>query len=675
MADQRQTGGGLARKIGVLVAALTMLVAYYWVHKPLNPALALALGGALLDVLTALALVLAAGGLGRRALARLDVAALTRQERLALSAGIGLGLVSGTSALLGMAGLYRGIVLWPLLVIAALVTRRDLAAWAREAGLLLRSAPPRTPWTRFLALLTGLLLITAALHAFSPPHAWDALTYHLVGPGRYLAAGQIAVQPDNHFLGFPQLVEVLFGLAMSLLGRDTAAAPVHLAFGGLALLAIWGRTHRAAGEAAAWLSVTLLLSAFSLWLLLGRPYVDLAAMAYGALVLVGVAAWRESRSQGWLVVTGLCLGLAVGVKYTAGGLALAALVTVIVYARRDGFSRLARHALILAGAALLAYLPWAIKGLLLYHNPLYPYFFDGVSWDAARALTFDGFGSGLLAKPEVWHLPVLPLAAAIFGVERGGAYAFTAGPWLLAGPLLLLPVWRSLPARHRALATDCLLLGAPMVVFWMVIAAGSEIGQQTRLMTVVLPVFAVAGALAFDGLSAWPRQPLDLRFVLQALLVVTLLLGLAELLAETVRVRVVPYWLGSTSRADFLAFNLGLYDQTMRRLDDLPPGSRVRLMWEPRAYYCPPEVACQPDILFDHWANALMAGQSPDEALAAWRAAGDTHLLVFERGLDFVLEYDSRFRPYDALFAAAVERLMTPVWHSDPAGYTLYTWR
>lgn len=682
MADQSQSHtesnarrAGLARKIIVLAAALALLVAYYWVHKPLDAALVLAVGGALLDALTVLALLLAAGGIGRRALACLDTTALSSPEQLALTAGIGLGLVSGAAVLLGMAGLYRGIVLWPLLMVAALVARRDLAAWAREAGSMLRAAPPRTPWTRFLALLTGALLITAALHAFAPPHAWDALTYHLVGPGRYLAAGRITVQPDNHFLGFPQLVEVLFGMVMSLLGRDTAAAPLHLVFGGLGLLAVWGRTRRAAGESAAWLSVVLLLSAFSLWLLLGRPYVDLAAMAYGALVLVGIGQWRERRLDGWLVVTGLCLGMAVSVKYTAGGLALAALLTVIVYARRDGVPALARLTLLLAGAALLAYLPWAIKGLLLYHNPVYPYFLGGVSWDAARAQTFDGFGSGLLSKPDAWQLPVLPLAAAIFGVERGGAYAFTAGPWLLAAPLLLLAVWRSLGDRPRALARDCLWLGGPLVLFWMVLAAGSEIGQQTRLMTVALPFCAAAGALAFDGLSRWPRQPLDVRFVLQAVLAVTLLLGLAEPLRETVRVRAVPVLLGSTSRADFLAHNLGLYDQAMRHLDELPAGSQVRLVWEPRAYYCPPDTVCPPDILFDHWAYPLMAGQTPDEVLAGWQAEGDTHLLVFGRGLDFALQNDPRFRPYDALFAAAVESHLTPVWRSDPAAYTLYEWR
>ena len=656
--------------IGVLVGALALLVAYYWVHKPLDPALLLALGGALLDLLTAAALFAVAGGLGRRALSCLDVSRLSRSERVALESGLGLGLIASTAALLGMAGLFRGVVLWPLLALAALLAGRDLRAWARDVGTLIRSLRPPTPWARFLAVVTGLLLLAALLYALAPPIAWDALTYHLVGPQRYLAAGRIAPQPDNHFLGFPQLVEVLFGVAMSLWGRDTAAAPIHAGFGGLALLAMGGLSGRHAGPAARWLSVILPLSSFSVWLLFGRPYVDLAAMAYGALALVALAAWREGRSSGWLGLLGVCLGLALGVKYTAGGLALAALIAVAVREPR----RAVCHGAILAGAAGLAFLPWLLKGWLLYGNPVYPFLFGGLNWDAVRGQTFSGLGTGLLGTADAWQLPILPLAATVFGVERGGGYAFTAGPWLLTAPLLLLPGWRWLDGRARALAADCLLIGLPVLGCWVILAASSEMGEQTRLMAVAWPAAAIAGALGFQALADGPRQPLRLHFVMQAVLAVTLLFGLAEPLGEVVRARPVDYWLGRLTRADFLAHNLGAYAGAMRQLAELPPGSTVRLMWEPRSYHCPVNVSCTPDILFDHWAYPLMGGQSPDEVFAAWRAAGDTHLLVFDQGLAFVLAYDPRFQSYDVQFATAVERWMTPIW-TDGAAYTLYAWR
>src|SRR5262249_51549173 len=147
-------------------------------------------------------------------------------------------------------------------------------------------------WIRFLMLATGFFLVTALLFAVAPPTAFDALNYHLVGPQRYLMVGRITAQTDNHFLGFPQGAEILYGLAMGLFGQETAAAPLHFAFGILGLLAIGGLVRRYTDKATAWLAVTLLVSATSIWLLFGWPYIDLAALAYGAAVLVAVATWR-----------------------------------------------------------------------------------------------------------------------------------------------------------------------------------------------------------------------------------------------------------------------------------------------------------------------------------------------------------------------------------------------
>src|SRR5690349_7310608 len=89
------------RIVVVLVGVLALLLAYYWVHKltgtPDQPAediaLALVFGGALLDVLTVIALFAIAGGIGRRALSRLDLA-LTRPERIAIEGALGLGVIS-----------------------------------------------------------------------------------------------------------------------------------------------------------------------------------------------------------------------------------------------------------------------------------------------------------------------------------------------------------------------------------------------------------------------------------------------------------------------------------------------------------------------------------------------------------------------------------------------------
>jgi len=687
------------RVFAALIGLVAVLIAYFWVHKPLDPALLASLGGAMLDGLTAALIGITAGGLGRRiylVIGRVgtrhvstlqDRHDLSRSERVALEGLLGLGLLGLVALALGMIGLYNGAVLWVALLIVALVCLRAVIGWLRDMVALVRRAfAPEPGWSRFLAAVTLFLLFTALLHALAPPSAFDAINYHLVGPTRYLAAGRIAAQADNHFLGFPQGVEILYGLAIGLFGRDTAAAPLHFAFGLLGLLVVAGLVRRYTNAATAWLAVTLLIGAFSIWSLFGWPYVDLGMMAYGAAALVAAVRWREKNyphpptafasplhGEGgvrWLILMGLFGGLALAVKYTALGLLLGLGVFVLVSAPRQAV----RNGLILGAAALLVFLPWAIKGLLLYQNPVYPFVLGGLNWDAGRANTFSTPGTGLLGSGNEWQLLVLPVAATVFGYEKGDGFSFTVGPWLLTAPLLLLLGWRWLDEGARGLARDALLLALPMLGFWIALAASSSIGVQTRLMMMAMPAAAVLGALGFYSLSRWPRKPLNVYFVAQALVSLTLVFTAIDVTRDTVRTQTLPYLTANTSRDDYLSANLGVYIHAMRQLADLPQGSTVRLMYEPRAYYCPQAVTCIPDILFDHWPRALRQGKTPDEVFQAWKDAGDDYLVLFNLGYQFN-SGDSRFLAENPLFPAALDRWMIPIWTDDAGGYTLYSWK
>jgi hypothetical protein len=711
------------RLIIALVGMMTALISYYWVHKPLDPTVITRLGGALLDVLTLALLALCGGGLGRRLLPWLASVGLSRAERLALEGVIGLSALSLLVLALGLLGLYRAAAFWALLAGLLLLNRRAGASWAADVRRVMSTvirigtgSQPGAPFTRLLMAFSGVMLLLALLHALTPPTAFDALNYHLVGPARYLAAERVTAQPDNHFLGFPQGVEILFGMALGLFGRETAAAPLHYLCGLLGLLAVGGLTRRIAGIDAGALAVALLLSAYSLWLLFGWAYVDLALLAYGAAALVGAAALLLGAGdmRRWALLLGALAGLALGVKYTAVGLAgaLALLVLLESIHRKDAaisahsqtedftteahsraplrihpFGAIATlfngrsaltHVLLFGAAAGVVFLPWALKGLLLYQNPVYPFAFGGLNWDAGRAATFSTTGLGLLGTERAWQLAVLPLAATVFGVEKGEGFSFNAGPWLLTAPFLLALTWGRLSTEARRLARAALALAVPLLAFWIVMAATSGIGAQTRLMVMALPAAAVLGALGLQGMASWPRKPLNLLFVARALLALTLAFTLLDAARETVSKQVVPYLMGTISREQYRAANIipggATYTHMAAGLAELPAGSQIRLLFEPRTYDCPRGITCLGDILFDHWARALRSGQTPEQVFAGWRAAGDDYLVVFNPGYEFNAK-DARFAAENALFPAALDAAMTQVW-TDAAGfYTLYEWK
>lgn len=657
----------LTRALLIFVALFALLIAYYWIHKPLDPAILVRLGGALLDLATVAALFALAGGCGRAALARLDLTPLSRAERLALEGGAGLGLIALGALLFGLIGLFRPLLLWALLLLIGGLLRRPLIGWLADGRALLGGLRhDASPWLRLAQLYCLILLGLALVIALAPPAHWDSLTYHLVAAQRYVQAGAIRAQPDNFYLGLSQNVELLYGLTTGLFGRATAAAPVHFGLGGLALLAAAGVTRRFAGPAAGWLAALLLLSAYSLWALLSWAYVDLGALLYGALALVAATAWRERRTRGWLIVMGLIVGLALGVKYTTLALGGALGLFMLIHEPR----RVVPNGALLLVAAGIAFAPWAAKGLLLYHNPVYPFVFNGLNWNAERAAAFSFSAYSLAGRGDLWQLPILPLAATIFGQDNVDGFGFTVGPWLLTLFLLLPLVWAFLGARAKRLALDVLTLLAPLLIFWGATAVVSAVGIQTRLMVMALPAFAVAGALALHGLARFPKKPLDINFIVRVALALTLVLTLLDALRETVREQAVPYLTAQVSLDDYMYANTGAYYNAMTHL---PAGARVLFVWEPRGFYCPTGVTCTADVLFDNWKLPQFAeGLTPDEVFARYRADYD-YVLFFGTLYDQYLEF-STYPELDRAFPTERDRFMTPVW-TDGLRYTLYGWK
>jgi 4-amino-4-deoxy-L-arabinose transferase-like glycosyltransferase len=674
MTEKTGALGLLARGTVILLGVLALLGAYYWTHKPFSIdyglTTALRIVGGMLDLATAAALTVLSAGIGRGLLARLPMSHLSRLERLALAGLVGFGVVGLAALALGMVGLFNRVALWGLIALGALVFRRGVRAWAGDLGGVVRDLRLDSAWSAFSAVIAAAMLLMALTEAISPPIRWDSLTYQLVAPARYLESGRVEPYDDNFYLGFPQGVNLLFGIAVSAFGRETAAAPVHFMFGLFGVLAAMGAARRCAGKTAGWTVALLMMSAYNLAALFGWAYTDLAALAYGAGTLCALLAWRETGGRGWLLLIGALVGFAVGVKYTAGALALAAGMVILVYQPR----RVIVNGLITASAAALAFAPWAVRGWLHYGNPIYPFVFGGLHWDALRAELFNFTDRGLLATGNAWQALFVPVSATVFGADLSEGFGFTAGPWLLTVWLLLPLVWRWLDARARRLAALTAIALIPLIAVWTVTSLGSSVGMQTRLMAMSLSFFAVAGAVGLTGLMALPKKPLAIGFIVRALIVITVIFNTLDALHIWLRESAPRYAFGLISMDDYGYINTFAYYPAMRSLEPLPEGAQVRFMWEPRGYYCPAHLTCTADALLDHWLYPAVTGSEPDAIFASYRAAGDDYLLVWRAGYDHYRDLFDRYGDQIDGFYPALERHMVEVW-TDGLRYTLYGWR
>lgn len=672
----------MLRKLALVFFLALLFAGYYWGQNVGNtPAvLARALERLLLaglDSAIVVLLIIMGGAMGRKALAGLAWASLTRAERISLEVAFGWGVLSVVLLGMGAVGMFEVFYFMLLGLVLFIMFVRDSWAWARDARHVLgRVLATESAWERFLLLTLVLWLGTSALVALAPPFKWDAMTYHLVAPARYLQEHAIRTHPDNFFLGFPQATEMLFSLPMSL-ERDHAPALLHWGAGVLGLLLVAGALYRHSHRATALLASVFLVLGASTWRLFSTPYVDLFMVLYGAGALVSVHEWRTTGKNSWLMLAGALCGMAMGVKYTGAILSVAVALVVLVHRPRAVW----RNSAVLVGCAVLAFGAWGMKGAILYSNPFYPYVFGGVAWDSLRNATFNMAGEGFLATPAyLWHLPLLPFTATLFGVEQAAPYSYSVGIWLLTAPFLLVWGWRTLSPEARALAQTASIVAGVFWGAWVFLAATNGIGAQPRLLLAGAPAVMVMGGLALYGIAKLPKRPLNVFFIVQAMIVLSILVA-GILLAHTfTRGGAARYLVGNVSQNEYLGRNLGVYHDAMRQLGTLPRGTRVLFLWEPMSYYCPPHVRCVGDVLHDHWEHALQTGNTPAQTFAQWREAGFDYVLV--NGLDgradvgygFWLKIRASTAPYNAQFPPALAEVMTQVW-TDDITYRLYTWQ
>jgi hypothetical protein len=701
-----------AAALGLLWVAV-VLGAYYVFHKPFQPGQVMAVGGALLDVLGVALLLTVAGGQGRVLLpveppatdkGLMPLVQPLGSTVLAVQALAGLALISLAVLALGLAGLARGWLLLGLALAALAILRRQAVAWWRGFVGWLRGglAALKRPWPAFLALFLALMLAMAFLNALAPATKWDALTYHLTGPKLYAEAGRVHGEIDNHYLGFPQLTEMLYLWLMAWRGAGAGAALIHWLFGALTLMLVGAYAGRfAGGLRVGLLAAAVLLTAETIWWEFGWPYVDLTTMAYIAAAFVLLDAWRAERRVLLLVEAGLMAGCALGAKYTAVG-AVVGLGALALWSARGGRAQaraLLSGGLRFGGAALAGFAPWLVKNALLYGNAVYPFFFDALRWDAFRQAWYTRPGTGLLYTAPL-RLLLLPWDATVCSQEGAAGFASplgaalplcdpsgkgslsaTIGPLFLALIPLLAVGWGALRERERGFVGRALLFLAAPYAVWLWGVATSVLLEQARLLLPIFPVLAILAALAVEGVQRVVVGRVRVGVVIGGAVAFVLALSLLSGALYTVKLGALPVLAGARASRDFLLEHLGWHYAAIEAVNRLPDSAVVMFLWEPRAFYCRQGVVCWGDALLDRWYHAMrLDGGNIGTIAARWQASGVTHLLLWRDGMEALTAPGADpFEPGDAeAFAAFVEGYLAPVWEGEAGGerfYTLYRWR
>ena len=459
--------------------------------------------------LVALYILLAALGLG--GVLRLLRLPSRGMERLWLAWVSGLGLLSVSTLLLGMAGLLYTWLFAVLLLPCALG-----GVW-----LLARSGVVRAPrgwlaWKQgglFRVVAYVLLLLSAGsvlwiwlAQAIMPPYEWDELIYHLTVPKLFNQAHATIFIPWNLFSLWPLNNEMLFGIAL-LLGSDIAPHLIMLWMTMLTLLGIVVIARQHFDDRVGIVAVALFLSVPLVKRLAGTALIDIALGMYVLAAFAALLHWQRERRWQWLVLSGVLSGFTAGSKLSgAAFLGLFGLLVIIGELRQRPLTinKMLFHSALFGFTGFLTVSAWYIRSFMYTGNPVWPFaynLFGGKYWDA--------LGNEYLTQAQ---LDVISpnFARTPYWLVQSFVYRLTQ-PFELGrfpgGFGSIIPV--------GTLAASVLVLRSPRILGQLLLVCGifyllwfAFLPLQIRYLMPVLPLMALATAYMF----VWLYQKASFRF-------------------------------------------------------------------------------------------------------------------------------------------------------------------
>ena len=559
-------------------------------------------------------LAILGGSLGQGALAfkwlRGDRLDLQAGMALGAMAGLGLGMFSLEVLLLGAFGFMNTPVL-TLLVLVVLtvslytgraVVTEILAGVAREISGNVREA----------ALPLGVAFATAVAVfplVMVPNRAFDALSYHLAVPMRYLQAGSIVNIPENIYSYSPLLTQMLYGLGLGLEGADLAGL-LYYSFFILTLWTVWRGGEKLFGSpGSAWAAALLALTPVFL-VEVPQAGADWSMTFYIMTALLLVA--EGGRDTRRMLLAGILAGMAAGCRHQALGYAVVLIpvagLAMDLAGKRTGNIR---SWSVFTFAAFVSGSPWYIKNLIQTGDPIYPLLTSLTGRLPYKA----GFVEGLVGSKSVnllWSWALVPFQSAFDPMSL----SMTASVGILPLALILL-----LPGLKKQRA------GSGFLLLWLVLSFFAW-HLTFRTFRYVMPVMALGylwlGAALAQSLRGAGVKERALKFAVCLALVVNAgtFLGLTDYVNRSV----APA-LGTMSPERYIYETYETYPAIdyLNRLE--PPPGRVLFLGEMRGFYSrfPREVPSHnaPNRLFE----MIRSQMAPSSITVELQSAGFTHIL------------------------------------------------
>jgi hypothetical protein len=642
MRDLREWVNRPIIRIGIsFVWIMLVLAGYYWGHKPFDTAWVIKTGTFFAPLFCALLFLFAGGLLGFRILKGKQGA--STPVAISLQFILGSGLLAVAILIVGLTlGINRWIA-WGLLLLVLGLHYRLVPQWLQQWKHINLSGIRMARFDILLSVLLGISLLFSFLSNWLPLYHFDTLMYHVMLPKAYLLEGRITDLPWQIQSGMPQNGEMFYLWGISLLNEVSALLIVWF-LGIIALMGLGAFITEHFGFRSALVGITSFLCGYTVLSALSWGYVDWVTFLFSTALLLAFFTWLIHQDWQWLVLAGIFGGLLMGSKYTSGAVQISMEIAITLFCLRTGKSWW-KTMLLYNLPLLIVFSPWLIKNLVFTGNPVYPLFFVSGNMSPIRIENYQ--------SAPTWgnwmDFIFLPVMATITGFPGTDGFGSAIGPLLLAFGVLVWVGWQQFQVQQRMLLKTVLWMAITGILVWATANQMSGFLVQTRMHYALFPLFIILSAAGYNGLQGLHTPQVRFSRIVQAVIIMVMSFTMIEFIQNAMNLQLFSVISGKISREEFLDQTLGWYGPAMRAIKELPEDTHTLLLYETRSYHCLPN--CQPDEILDRWKRDWQKYGNYEEILQAWRNEGISHVMVYQLGVDYALEFWVMDENRDTLYA------------------------
>lgn len=523
------------------------------------------------------------------------------------------------------------------------------------------------------------LILATLLLASVPPVDRDALTHHLFVPKLWLKHGGIHEIPEIPFSYYPMNLDLLYAIPLYF-GNDIIPKYIHYCFALLTALLLYrhltARLNRKYGLLGAFffLSIPIIVK------LSITVYVDLGLVFFTTAALLLLLHWAEQNFQPrFLVLAGVCCGLAAGTKYN-GLIAVVVLTSFVpmLYQQSVAKERQSNgNALLWGGIFIIATLttsaPWLIRNYLWTGNPIYPLhnsFFQKLApttqdrYPSPRDSTgipqetADPGGNAFVARKNLynetwWQALLLPLRFFYEGQDDNPQFFDgKLSPFLLFLPLTVLffkpssEQWR----REQRYLFFFALLYFFLTFFQQVMRVRYIVPIVPPL--VILSMYGLHGLIHFQParLSSNTLHKTAMLSLAAGLIVSALWYNLHYFVSQFALVQPLPYLRGTLSREEYIATFRPEYRVIQHANSTLSPEIKVLCLFlGNRGYYMDFQPVFEQPHSVGLFSRFLASNNNEANITAVMAQKNITHVLIRE---DLTVSWLRRLNDGDRLRVA-----------------------